>query len=137
MMASGAAAAVFDDAGRVLLIKENYDRRRWGFPGGEVEPGEAPVDAAVREAREETGVEIDVEHLIGIYRLDNGFAVYVFRCRIVAGEPARPDTGEIDQVRWFAPDEIPAPVTNALHHALPDAVAGRRGVVRDGLARIT
>jgi 8-oxo-dGTP diphosphatase len=44
----GAAAAVLDAGGRVLLVEENYDRRRWGFPGGAVEPGESPLDAVVR-----------------------------------------------------------------------------------------
>jgi 8-oxo-dGTP diphosphatase len=47
---------IFGDRGRVLLIRENYDRRRWGLPGGRIEDGEAPWEAAIREAREEAVV---------------------------------------------------------------------------------
>ena len=132
----GAAAAIVDDTGRILLVKENYDRRRYAFPGGALEPGETALDAVVRETREETGVDVTVDHVVGVYRLDNGFVATVFRCTIASGMPARPDTGEIDEVGWFAFDAIPGPVTNSLHHALPDVVEGARGVVRDQLPRI-
>jgi 8-oxo-dGTP diphosphatase len=131
-----AAGVIFDDDGRVLLVKENYGRRRYGFPGGVVEPGEAPEDAVVRELLEETGVEVAVDHLIGLYRLEDGVPMLLFRCRIVAGTAAVPDTDEIAEVGWCKADDLPAPVTNLLHHALPDAVAGGRGVVRTGLRRL-
>jgi 8-oxo-dGTP diphosphatase len=132
----GAAAVIFDDDGRVLLVKENYGRRRYGFPGGAVEPDEAPDDAVVRELKEETGLDVEVDHLIGLYRLDDGVSVHLFRCRIVGGTPAVPDTEEIAEVGWYDAGGLPAPVTNVLHHALGDALAGRRGVVRSGLPRL-
>jgi len=133
----GAAAVIFDERGRVLLVKENYDRRRYSLPGGAVESGETPLDAVVRETREETGVEAGNNHLIGIYRLENGFAVHVFRCEILSGTPECPATDELSGVGWFPPESVPAPVSNVLHYALPDALAGIRGVVRDGLPRLT
>jgi 8-oxo-dGTP diphosphatase len=135
----GAAAFVFDERGRILLVRENYDRRRYGLPGGRVEPGEDPLDAVVREAREETGIEVAVDHLIGIYRLESGFCAFAFRCSIAAGVPAVPcgAGGEIAEVGWYEPPAVPRPVTNLLHHALADALAGARGVVRDGLRRLT
>jgi 8-oxo-dGTP pyrophosphatase MutT (NUDIX family) len=132
----GAAAVIFDDDGRILLVKENYGRRRYGFPGGAVEPGEPPDDAVLRELQEETTLEAAVDHLVGLYRLENGFSVHLFRCRIIAGTAAVPDTDEIAEVGWYEPDAVPAPVTNVLHHALPDALAGRRGVVRTRLPRL-
>jgi 8-oxo-dGTP diphosphatase len=132
----GAAAVIFDDEGRVLLIKENYDRRRYGLPGGAVEPGESPLDAVARETFEETGMRAAVDHLIGLYQLENGLLVHVFRCRILEGKPTVPTTGEIAEVDWFDAAALPAPVTNTLHHALPDALAGSRGVVRTGLPRL-
>jgi hypothetical protein len=70
---TGAAAVLFDEEGRVLLVKENYGRHRWSLPGGAIEAGETPEEAAVREANEETGVVVAVDHLIGEYRLDDGF----------------------------------------------------------------
>jgi 8-oxo-dGTP diphosphatase len=97
---TGAAAIVFDADGRVLVVKENYDRHRWSFPGGRVEDGESPEQACVREAREETGAELS-------------------------------------DVCWLAPLEIPQPQSNILHYALPDALAGRRGVDRDALPRVS
>ena len=132
----GAAAAIVDESGGLLLIKENYDRRRYSLPGGAIDPGESALDAAVRETLEETGVVVAPDHLVGVYRLVDGLMVTLFRCSIEAGEPALPDTGEIADVGWFSPDEIPHPRRNLLHYALDDIVGGRRGVVRDGLERI-
>jgi 8-oxo-dGTP diphosphatase len=133
-----AAAAVLDDAGRVLLIRENYDRRRWGFPGGALEAGETPEQAVVREVREETTLDVRVESLVGVYALaDSSLSVHVFRCAIAGGTPVVPPGGEIADVRWWSPESLPWPQTNALHHALPDVVAGRTGIDRRGLPRVT
>jgi len=129
-----AAALIFDDAGRVLLIRENYDRRRYGLPGGAVEPGETPVEAVVREVLEETGLEVDVGPLVGMYTLRNPehtLMCFAFRCEIAGGEPAVPSTGEIAEVAWFVPHVPPEPRTNTLEPALEDALAGRLGVVRE------
>jgi ADP-ribose pyrophosphatase YjhB (NUDIX family) len=128
---------IFDAGGRVLLVRENYDRRRWSLPGGAVEPGESDEEAAIREAAEETGVVVRVQHLIGSYGLDNGFSAAAFLCSITEGEPAVPPTGEIAEVRWWPGAELPWPRSNLLHHALPDALAGRRNVRRAGLPRVS
>jgi 8-oxo-dGTP diphosphatase len=134
-----AGVAIFGDDGRlVLLIKENYDRHRWGFPGGALEPGETPEQAAVRETREETGLEVRVQSLVGSYSLaDSSLVAHLFRGAIVAGVPAVPDTGEIAEVAWWPVDALPEPQTNLLHHALPDALAGRSDLTRRGLARVS
>jgi 8-oxo-dGTP diphosphatase len=133
-----AGAAVFADDGSVLLIRENYDRRRWGFPGGALEPGETPEEAVVREVREETGVEVRIDGRVGSYSLaDSSLVAHLFRCTIVAGTPAVPETGEIAEVGWWPVDALPRPRTNLLHHGLADAVAGRSNVVRRGLSRVT
>jgi 8-oxo-dGTP diphosphatase len=132
----GAAAAIVDGHGRLLLVKESYDRQRYTFPGGAVEHGESVLDAAVRETHEETGLVVTLDHVVGVYRLVDGLAVTLFRCSIEAGEPALQDAAEIAEIGWFSPEEAPYPQSNLLHHALADVVAGRRGVVRDGLPRI-
>ena len=85
---------------------------------------------------EEASVEIEIDHLVGVYRLVDGLTVSLFRCLLADGTPLRPTSGKIAEVGWFLPDAIPEPRSNLLHHALDDIVAGRRGVVRDGLPRI-
>ena len=129
-----AAAFIFDGAGRVLLIHENYARRRYGPPGGVVAPGESPRQAVVREVHEETCIEARVRHLVGVYFFRRGercWLAFAFRCDIAAGAPAVPPTGEIADVGWFDRERLPEPVTNLTRHALPDAASGARGVVRD------
>ncbi len=130
------AAFIFDDAGRVLLIKENYGRRRYGPPGGRMEAGESPRQAVLREVLEETGVQVRVHRLIGLYYFaDEPWLAFTFHCHIEHGEPGVPATGEIAEVGWFAPQALPSPLTNLLPRALPDAVRGEYGLVRDFTAR--
>jgi len=133
----GAAAVIFDSSGRILLVRENYGRRRWSLPGGAVEPGETPEQTVVRETLEETGVRVGVEHLVGSYPLEHGFTAHAFRCLVVQGEPSVPTTGEIAEVGWSRADEVRIPKSNVLHYALPDAMRGLSNVVRVNLPRVT
>ncbi|MDQ3854972.1 MAG: NUDIX hydrolase [Chloroflexota bacterium] len=128
------AAFIFDESGRLLLIRENYGQRRYGPPGGRMEAGESPLQAVIREAREEICVEIQVEGLIGIYYFAwEPWLAFGFHCHVQSGQPAIPQSGEIAEVGWFRPDNLPSPVTNLLPRVLPDAVGGARGLVRDYL----
>ena len=61
-----AGVVIFNEVGQVLLIKENYGQHRYGLPGGRVEPGERPEEAAAREALEETGLEVEIGDLVGV-----------------------------------------------------------------------
>jgi 8-oxo-dGTP diphosphatase len=131
----GAAAFVFDDAGRLLVVKENYGRYRWSLPGGAVEIGESPEEACVRETLEETGAEVRIDGLVGTYALPD-IVVHAFRCSIVRGVPVLQPTGELSAVVWLSPEAIPDPRSNVLHHALADALAGRSNLARIDLARI-
>lgn len=133
----GAAAVIFDGGGRVLLVKEGYERRRWSLPGGAVERGETPEEAAERETLEETALNVSIRHRIGTYTLDNGFSIHAFLCAVVGGEPTVPDTGEIEHVEWHPYDSLPRPRSNILHYAVPDAVRGARDLVRQNLPRIS
>jgi ADP-ribose pyrophosphatase YjhB (NUDIX family) len=69
---SGRGCAGFDEHGRLLLIRENYGRERYGPPGGEIEAGELLLEAVVREFREETWADFEVEGLVGVYHFVHG-----------------------------------------------------------------
>ena len=61
-----AGGCVCDQEGKVLLQRRG-DSDKWGFPGGAIELGETPEMAAIRELKEETGLDVKVNDLIGIY----------------------------------------------------------------------
>ncbi len=65
-----AATIVFNDQQEILLIKG--PRRGWEMPGGQVEEGESLKEAAVRETKEETGIDIEVTKFCGIFQNVNG-----------------------------------------------------------------
>lgn len=109
--------AVEDNAGAVLLIRRT-DNDNWALPGGAMDLGETLVDAAVRETLEETGIEVAITGLIGIYTSPDHVILYtsngevrqefsvVFRARQVGGTPTT--SSESSEVAWVAPDRIPS-----------------------------
>jgi 8-oxo-dGTP diphosphatase len=125
-----AAVVLFDPDGRVLLVHQTYDGCRWGLPGGRLEPGESPQQAAVREVAEEAGVVVTLDHLVGLYSLRSrrhGLR-FIFHGTIQSGVPQPGSDGEISEVAWFAVDELPPSITNTAPFAIRDAAAGNRGV---------
>ena len=130
-----ASAWVFDRRGRILLVQGDYDLRRWGPPGGAVEPGESPLEAVQREFEEETGATFRPAALIGLYHFvypSGRLGPWLGYCFAgsAAGTPTVPTTGEIAGLGWFSPDELPGPSTNLLKHVLADACSHARGVAR-------
>lgn len=109
------AQALVRDGDRVLVVRNEYpaehrERPRWGFPGGAREPGETFAEAAIREAREETGLEIEIVRLAALgewlAREHNVFAL--FEARVAGGEPSV-QPGEIAvELRWLTPEEADA-----------------------------
>lgn len=132
----GAFAAIFDESGRLLVVQERKVSRRFGLPGGRIEAGETAEAAVVRECREETGLVVRIDYRIGSYELTNGLTALVFRCS-VHDNSAQASSVEGDAyVGWHSPSDLPHPLRNSLHYALPDILGGRRNVVRSGLAPI-
>jgi 8-oxo-dGTP diphosphatase len=96
-------------AGRVLAARRCYPPEtagRWEFPGGKVDAGETPEDAAVRETAEELGCDIAVTGwLEPEVRIRDGLVLRVATAVLVDGEPV-PRDGEHDAVRWLRPDQL-------------------------------
>ena len=105
MTALGAFGVIFDADRRVLLCHRR-DMDAWNLPGGGVEDGESPWDAAVREVREEVGLDVEIVRLSGLYWKPRTMeVVFNFECRIRSGTPTTSD--EADEVRYFSVDELP------------------------------
>jgi 8-oxo-dGTP diphosphatase len=103
-----AVSAVVLEQGQVLLI-EREDLQVWALPGGQVEVGESIARAAIREAQEETGIEIELVRMVGIYSRPEWFGgnhSVVFAGRAVGGALV-PQQGETLQARFFGLDELP------------------------------
>jgi 8-oxo-dGTP diphosphatase len=116
-------AIITDHRGRLLLIKRGHEPGAglWSLPGGRVEPGETDEQAVVREIREETGLAVVCDRLIGSVArpgLDGAifdirdYAVTVSGGELTAGDDAA-------DVRWVSPEELASlPVTGGLVEAL-------------------
>ena len=109
-----ASAVVGDGEGRLLLSRRAHDPAagKWDLPGGFLEEGEHPLDCVRRELREEAGVGLVDEELLGIW-MDR----YEYERRIVAtlnvyysarlGEGTLEPADDVAELRWFVPDEVP------------------------------
>lgn len=127
------ASLIEDGDGRILLVR--HVEGRWMLPGGAVDPGERPAEAARRECLEEAGVEIEPLRILGVYggpeyrvTYANGdeamWIVTIFEARLVAGKPAPSDDETID-VGWFTREEIDAlPQSDAMRATLLDVFSG-------------
>lgn len=109
-----AGGCIFDTDGRVLLQRRG-DSKKWGFPGGAIEICETPEMAAVREVKEETGLDVKVSGLIGIYtdcdmEYPNGDRAHsiciVYELEATGGQLKRDGLETVD-LQYFDLDEMP------------------------------
>jgi ADP-ribose pyrophosphatase YjhB (NUDIX family) len=109
-----AGALVEDDEGRVLLARRVFEpfKGRWDIPGGFLEEGEHPLDGVRRELLEETGLEVEPLDFLGVWTDRYGgdstaeatLNLY-WTARVLRGEARAAD--DVDELRWFEPDELP------------------------------
>lgn len=127
-----AIVAAIVTSNRGVLVERRHDGRPlWTFPAGEAEPGEAPADTAIRETKEETGLEVKISHAIGERdHPQTGRHMIYLAARPSQGTDVHVgDTDELAEVRWITLAEalelLPTmygPVREHLTHAL---AAGR------------
>ena len=101
-----AGAVVRDDQGRLLLIRRAHEPGlgRWSLPGGRIEPGETPGEAAAREVLEETGLVVQVGTLLATVDLPGGYRVHDFAATVTGGELRAGD--DASDARWCTPDDV-------------------------------
>ncbi|HVX44807.1 MAG TPA: NUDIX domain-containing protein [Mycobacteriales bacterium] len=120
MVRLGVNVVIRDERGRVLLARRDRPPI-WNLPGGGVEPNEAPWDAAIRETREEVGLQVRIDRLTGVYdRSPDGDPVLVFRALITGGELTT--TAESTELGWFDPAALPEPINPYQRLRITDGV---------------
>ena len=108
--------AIIIEGDRVVLVKRLHPplQAEWSIPGGVLEVGEMVREAAIREAREETGLNVEPGELLGVYdrvlrnperRVQYHYVLIDFLCRRVAGDIAA--ASDAAEVRWFTQEELP------------------------------
>lgn len=132
-----AGCIIFDEQNRLLLQKRS-DCEKWGFLGGMVEFGESVEEAAVREVKEESGLDVEITSLYGVYskyfaEYTNGDKVqpiiHLFNARIIGGERID-QNDETLQLKFFDLNNIPPLFCKQHQDALDDIIAGREYVYR-------
>jgi 8-oxo-dGTP diphosphatase len=101
-----AGAVVRDQEGRLLLVRRGHEPGlgTWSLPGGRIEPGESAAEAAAREVREETGLDVAVGERLQTVDLAGGYRVHDFAATVTGGELRAGD--DADDVRWCTPDDV-------------------------------
>ncbi len=109
--------AIIIEPPRVLLVKRAHPpiQGQWSIPGGVLEVGEMVREAAIREAREETGLIVEPGELLGVFdrvlrdsekRVQYHYVLIDFLCKPVGGELRA--ASDAEEVRWFTLEELPA-----------------------------
>ncbi len=106
-----------------VLLGLRRDIAWWNLPGGGMELGETVDEALCREVLEETGLEVQVGRLVGVYsKPQKQEVVLTFLCSITGGAPV--ETEETLECRFFAPDALPPNTLPKHAERIRDAIAG-------------
>ncbi|WBW94938.1 NUDIX hydrolase [Oceanirhabdus sp. W0125-5] len=131
-------ACITNERGEILLQKRSDKEELWGFPGGALEIGESIEEAMIREVKEETGLDVNVEYLIGVYskyfsKYPNGDSaqsiVYFFKCNVASGDLVI-DNKETFDLRFFDKNNIPKLFIQQHTDMLNDYLQDRKGVFK-------
>jgi len=106
-----AADALIVREGKIVLVKRGREpfEGKWALPGGFVDSGESVEEACVREAKEETGLDVRVKELVGVFsnprRDPRGTVGIAFLCEAMGGEMKGGDDAR--EAAWFPLEELP------------------------------
>jgi ADP-ribose pyrophosphatase YjhB (NUDIX family) len=127
--------------GKVLLVRRGNEpgKGKWSLPGGRIRFGERSEEAALREMREETGLEVRLKRVVDVvdvfWRSERGellehFVIVDFEAEVIGGE-LRPADDALD-ARWFSPEELKGlEMTESTRRFLEEHFLGRAEGVRD------
>ena len=117
-----------------VLLTLREDVPLWCLPGGRVEPNESVAQTAVREVYEETGIQIELTRLVGVYSRpdwgNGGDHGLVFTARPIGGTP-RPLDGEALEVRYFPVHALPEQLFWWHRQRIEDAFYGKTAVAQN------
>jgi ADP-ribose pyrophosphatase YjhB (NUDIX family) len=111
----GCSAVIFDPTRQKVLLTRRTDNGRWCLPGGQMEAGESVLEACAREVREETGLQVRIVRLLGVYSNPHRLVEYAdgnryhvvalnFEAEAIAGDLTLSD--ETTEFGYFSPAEI-------------------------------
>ena len=127
---------IFNRKGEVLLQKKarGFGKGKWNGPGGKINQGEAPEEAARREVKEETTLKIKKIEPQGIiefvfpHKIESSNYCYVYICRDFSGKPFNTGEGEL---KWFKTEELPLEeMWDDDRYWLPSVLAGEKVHIR-------
>jgi ADP-ribose pyrophosphatase YjhB (NUDIX family) len=129
------AGAIVEKDGKILLVQEGQPKAYglWNTPAGRLDKGENALEGAKREVKEETGFDIEVNGLLGVYVGSSAVASNIIVCKIVfrssiIGGELKFSKDEIMDVKWFKPSEVLAMKDSQLRgirKEIEDFVAGK------------
>ncbi len=108
------AGVLVEEGGKVLLVKRAVppERGKWGLPAGFMEWDETPEETAKRECFEETGLEVEIEGLFGIFHYTDDFRgpgiIIIYRARRIGGNLKPGD--DACEIGFFSPEELPGDI---------------------------
>ena len=133
---TGCSAFILDPMGERVLLTRRTDNGQWCLPGGAMEAGESLAEACIREVREETGLEVRILRLVGIYSSPHRIVIYCdgnqwqtvshnFEAEVIGGQLTLSD--ETTEFGYFSPEEI----------GKMDLMEHHREIILDALSRQT
>ena len=138
----GVGVIILDNESRILLEKRS-DNGIWGLPGGAIDPGESVINATIREAKEETNLDVEIDGLLGIYsepsdgRIvtypDNGDVRHlvdvVFTALVMVSGQMKKSDESLD-LKFFQPDLIPSSIVPLAIQPIRDYAANNKFIIR-------